>query len=275
MSFDAKEELITATKKNPHLQLLLQTIIQGFPEKVSELPTELQHYFNFKEELSYLKENKIVGPKSQIPKMLKNIHQGHAGIHSCLRRARQILYWKGQYDDIIELVKTCSVCEQTQKDNIKDIVLVKKIPTLPWQLVASDLFELKGKTYLVICDSYSGYLDFRQLKGQTLYEVIEQLKRWFSVHELQTNNGTQYMSREFKTIQKEWKFNHVTSSPHHYQGNGLAEKAVQVAKNILKKGSTSTCFIKLEKYTKKLYFWFTQPTSIQQNNQISITYKRH
>ncbi|XP_026736437.1 uncharacterized protein LOC113499995 [Trichoplusia ni] len=156
-----------------------------------------------------------------------------------LMERRQILYWKGQYDDIIKLVKTCSVCEQTQKDNIKDIVLIKKIPTLPWQIVASDLFELKGKTYLVICDSYSGYLDFQQLKGQSSYEVIEQLKRWFAVQgipeELQTDNGTQYMSREFKIFQKEWKFNHVTSSPHHHQGNGLAEKAVQVAKNILKK----------------------------------------
>lgn len=55
MSLDAKAELITATKEDPHLQLLRQAIIQGFPEKISKLPTELQHYFNFKEELSYLK----------------------------------------------------------------------------------------------------------------------------------------------------------------------------------------------------------------------------
>lgn len=199
MSLDAREELNVATKEDPHLQLLLKTIMQGFPENINDLPTELQHYFNFKEELSYfkgiiLKGDKIVVPKSQIPKMLKSIHQGHLGIQSCLRRARQFLYWKGQHHDITKLVKRCSVCEQTQRNNTKDTVLVKKIPTLPWQMVASDLFELKGKTYIVICDSYSGYLDFQQLKGQTSYEVIEQLKRWFSVHgipeELQTDNGT-------------------------------------------------------------------------------------
>ena len=134
---------------------------------------------------------------------------------------RQFLYWKGQYDDIVKLVRNCSVCEQTQRDNIKDTVLIKRIPTLPWQIVASDLFELKGKTCLVICESYSGYLDFQQLKGQSSYEVIEQLKKWFSVHEipeeLQTDNGTKYISREFKIFQKECKFNHVTSSPHHHQ----------------------------------------------------------
>lgn len=254
MSLDATEELINATKEDPHLQSLLKTIMQGFPEKAIELPTELQHYFNFKEELSYLKGiifkgDKIVVPKSQIPKMLKHIHQGHLGIQSCLRRARQFLYWKGQYEDIIKLVKGCSVCEQTQRNNIKDTVLVKKIPTLPWQIVASDLFELNGKIYLVICDSYSGYLDFQQLKGQSSYEVIEQLKKWFSVHgvpeELQSDNGTQYMSREFKIFQKEWGFNHVTSSPHHHQGNGLAEKAVQTAKNILRKCSIDKSDVQL------------------------------
>ncbi|GBP16998.1 Retrovirus-related Pol polyprotein from transposon 17.6 [Eumeta japonica] len=148
MSLNAKEELINAAKEDSHLQLLLKTIQQGFPEKVNELPTELQHYFNFKEELTYLKiifkGDKIVVPKSQIQKILKSIHQGHLGIQSCLRRARQFLYWKGQYDDIVKLVKSCSVCEQTQRDNCKNTVLVKKIPTLPWQIVSSDLFELKG-----------------------------------------------------------------------------------------------------------------------------------
>ena len=52
MPVDAREELIKATKEDSHLQLLLKTIMQGSPEKV---PTELRHYFNFKEELSYLK----------------------------------------------------------------------------------------------------------------------------------------------------------------------------------------------------------------------------
>lgn len=188
-------------------------------------------------------------PKSQIPKMLKHIHQGHLGIQSCLKRARQFLYWKGQYEDILKLVRECPVCEKTQRDNVKDTVLVKRIPTLPWQIVASDLFELHGKTYLVICDSYSGFLDLQQLKGQSSYEIIEQLKRWFSVHgvpeELQTDNGTQYMSREFKIFQKEWIFNHVTSSPHHHQGNGLAERAVQTAKNILRKCSIDKSDVQL------------------------------
>ncbi|GLV37576.1 hypothetical protein CBL_20388 [Carabus blaptoides fortunei] len=156
--------------------------MQGFPEKVMEFPTELRHYFNFKEELSHvkgiiLKGDKIVVPKLQIPKMLKHIHQGHLDIQSCLRRARQFFYWQGQYVDIIKLVKGCSVSEQTQRNNIKATVIVKRIPTLPWQIVASDLFELNGKTYLVICDNYSGYLDFQQLKGSPNQRLFSRITR--------------------------------------------------------------------------------------------------
>jgi hypothetical protein len=31
------------------------------------------------------------------------------------------------------------------------------IPTLPWSIVASDLFEWEGNDYLVLVDSYSGW----------------------------------------------------------------------------------------------------------------------
>lgn len=69
--------------------------MQGLLENVNE-----QHYFNFKEELSYskgiiYKGDKIVVSKSQIHKMLKSIHQRYLRIQSCLRSARQFLYWKG------------------------------------------------------------------------------------------------------------------------------------------------------------------------------------
>ena len=109
MSIDAREEVIKATKDS-HLQLLLKTIMQGFQEKVNELPMELQHYFNFKEELTYLKGIIFKGDKLVVAKLLTP----NLGTQSCLRRARQFLYWKGQYDDIVKLVTNCSVYEQTE-----------------------------------------------------------------------------------------------------------------------------------------------------------------
>ena len=50
-----------------------------------------------------------------------------------------------------------------------------------------------------------------------------------------TDNGPQFSSIIFKQYSKEYGFQHQTASPHYPQSNGLAEKAVQTAKNLIKK----------------------------------------
>ena len=93
-----------------------------------------------------------------------------------------------------------------QKANTKEAVLTKEIPELPWQIVASDLFEFKGDSYLVIYDSYSGFLDLQKLKNQTSCQVITHFKQWFATHwipqRLESDNDTQCISKEFKEFQK-------------------------------------------------------------------------
>ncbi|KAJ8869631.1 hypothetical protein PR048_028624 [Dryococelus australis] len=46
---------------------------------------------------------------------------------------------------------------------LKKPLRVEDIPSCPWMYVASDLFQLKGKNFLAIADSYSGYFDFTLL----------------------------------------------------------------------------------------------------------------
>ena len=50
-----------------------------------------------------------------------------------------------------------------------------------------------------------------------------------------TDNGSNYVSREFQEFAREWEFLHVLSSPHHKKSNGRAEVAVKVMKKLLKK----------------------------------------
>ena len=104
-----------------------------------------------------------------------------------------------------------------------------------WTHVSSDIFEWHNKHYIVTTDSYSGWYEIDPLTVLRSTSVIYKLKRSFSTHgipiELQTDNGTQYVSEQFH----DWDIKHVTSSPRYPQSNGLAERAVRSAKELLEK----------------------------------------
>ncbi|UYV84518.1 hypothetical protein LAZ67_X002430 [Cordylochernes scorpioides] len=51
----------------------------------------------------------------------------------------------------------------------------------------------------------------------------------------ETDNGPNFTSRDFKDFQKKWLFDHQTSSPLYPKSNGLAERAIQTAKNLIRK----------------------------------------
>ena len=52
-----------------------------------------------------------------------------------------------------------------------------------------------------------------------------------------SDNGPQFVSREFKVFAQEYGFTHVTSSPRYPCSNGEVERAVRTIKNLLKKAA--------------------------------------
>ena len=58
---------------------------------------------------------------------------------------------------------------------------------------------------------------------------------------LVSDNGPQYSSATFAKFAKEWKFTHITSSPHHTEGNGFAESMMMIVKQILQWAKYSGC----------------------------------
>ena len=50
-----------------------------------------------------------------------------------------------------------------------------------------------------------------------------------------SDNGPCYTSEIFTNLMIEYNVNHITSSPHYLQSNGLAEKYVQIVKNLFYK----------------------------------------
>ena len=127
------------------------------------------------------------------------------------------------------------------------------IPIRPWSKISADLFQLDGNNYLVMVKHYSDYIELDSLSENTLANtVIKAMKRQFARHgipdELVIDNGPQFESHEYSRFAREYGFTIVKSSPYYSQGNGKAESAVKITKNILKKSRKEDPYLALLAY---------------------------
>ena len=87
------QEIKSATEVDAELQALVLIITKGWPGRMAEVPSQLQVYFTFREELSIqdgavFKGKRIVVSSSLKQCMIDKVHVRHLGIQGCLRRAK-------------------------------------------------------------------------------------------------------------------------------------------------------------------------------------------
>ena len=171
--------------------------------------------------------------------MLQKVHEGHLGVESCLRRAREVFYWPLMSSEIKDYVSNCSVCNAVQPSQAREPLIVHEIPKQPWGKVATDLFSFNGENHVVIVDYYSNFIELERIKSTAAQPVIQALKVTFARHGVPecviSDNGPAYASEEFKRFAEQWEFQHVTTSLHYPQSNGKAESAVKTCKTLMKK----------------------------------------
>lgn len=254
VSDNALKSFANNSLTDDELNRLSKVVHEGWPKNISQVDEKIKPYWNFRDQISEIdgvlfNGQKLIVPSANRNKILSDLHLGHHGIEKTIKRARTAVFWTGMQNDIIKYIERCKICQSTQKSNTKEPIMTKEIPQLPWEIVASDLFHLDGKEYVGICDSYSGFYTFKKLNGQTSHEVITILKEVFATHGiprvLESDNGPQYSSKEFKNFANEWNFHHQTSSPKYPRSNGLAEKYVGVAKALINKCSKDNTDIQL------------------------------
>ena len=129
--------------------------------------------------------------------------------------------------DITNEVQSCKTYQVYSKSQPKETLQQHEIPTQPWIKIGVDLFKLQSTHYLLISDYYSRFPIIRRLSGLSSQSVRGQLKYIFSEYGIlmtvMSDNGPQFASEEFKTFTKQYRFNHITSSPHYVQSNGFIE----------------------------------------------------
>ena len=208
---------------------------------------ELHPYWAFQKELTIkdglvLTNNRIVIPSSEHDDILKQIHRGHLGIQKCQLRARETVYWPGISKTIENIISNCETCLKFSANNRKqslDGTLGHEIPTMPWSKLTMDIFTFDNSNYLVVVDYTSKFRLIRRLSSMIAQAVTEMLKSIFAEYGLLTciisDNGPCYISESFAVEMHKLRIQHITTSPHHHQSNGLAEMYVKITKCILQK----------------------------------------
>ena len=235
-----KDEIHT----NETMQLLVQQIQYGWPDHKILVPSEVQPYYPYRQELTtegglIYKAHNILIPPSLRADTLQKLHQSHQGIEKTKRLARESIFWPGMNSQIEELVSNCSTCLHHASANQREPLHPHEIPSRPWQKVATDLFDWNGKPHLIVVDYYSRYPEVSELRNTKARTVINKTKSIFSRHGIPesvvSDNGPQYSSEEYKQFANDYNFIHNTISPRYPQSGGLHEKTVQTVKNLLEK----------------------------------------
>ena len=241
---DKLQQIQQATQDNDTMALLKHTITFGWPHTVQELPKELQAYWTFREEMTVedgliLKATRIVIPPSMRESTLHQLHEGHLGFTKCYNRAKQTVYWPNLRKELEELVLNCQLCLKHSQAKCKPKPtpsFSQEIPVVPWTKLASDIFRFQNDSYLLIVDFTSRFPIVCKLKSMTAKHVASHFSEVFGEYgwldTLLTDNGPCYASHEFKQLMLDMSVNHITSSPNYPQSNGLAEKYVQIVKNL-------------------------------------------
>ena len=246
LSPDKYAEFKNATAEDAVVQVLQDTVLDGWPNTKVELPLEIRPYRTYREEISCIdgllfKGHKLIVPHALRSQMLEKIHKFHQAIVKCKQRARDVLFWPGMSAQIEEQVARCSICSQYQRANAKEPMIIQETPDRPWAKVVADLFEYKNVTYLLTVDYYSKWIEVDKLDNLSSKNAISYIKSQFARHgipdELKSDNGPQFRSSEFTEFSSKYGFVHTTSSPYYPQANGEAERGVQTIKSLLKKAA--------------------------------------
>ena len=177
---------LQATAADPSLQTLLQTVKSGWPDHNADLPAGLLPSWHICDEIStghglLFKGQRIIVPSACRKAIRDSLHDSaHLGIDSCVRRARDTVYWPCINVEIKEYIKSSPICADYQRAESPELMLQPVKPSRPWEVVSADIFSYSGKDYLVTVDHFCGFFEIDHLHTMTSQSDINKLRSHFA-----------------------------------------------------------------------------------------------
>lgn len=189
-------------------------------------------YFSVRDEFSVhdgviFRRQQIVVPVTLRKDMKRKLRASHLGAESCLRGARETIFWPNMYAELKEMIATCETCRKYETSHQKESLIPHEVSSRPWEQEGVDLFELNIKEYMITVDYYINFWESDRLTSTTSSAVVLKLKNHFARYgcpdRLINDNGPQFMLSEFRKLTNDWDFEHRTSSPGNSKANGKVE----------------------------------------------------
>ncbi|KAM7406893.1 hypothetical protein PAMA_002878 [Pampus argenteus] len=195
--------------------------------------------------------NQVVVPQRFQPEVLKLAHDnllaGHLGVNKTYDRVLRCFFWPGLKADVRNHCRTCHVCQLSGKPNqtIPPFPLYP-IPVVgePFEHVIVDCVGPLPRTksghqfLLTIMCSNTRFPEAIPLRKITASVVIKALIKFFSLFGLprvvQTDQGTNFMSKVFAQVVKQLDISHCYSSAYHPESQGALERFHQTLKSMLR-----------------------------------------
>ena len=139
---------------------LCHTILRGFPEAKSELPSDIYPYWAVRDNLSVcdnilIYKNRPIIPKPLRSEVIEHLHSAHQGVTGM--KARACLYWPAMDNDIRNYRIRFRDCNTITPYQRKEPIILSESPEYPFQQVVVGYFQLKEFSYLLDADTVVGY----------------------------------------------------------------------------------------------------------------------
>ena len=217
---DKIQSIKDSTQSDPAMSELKEVIYTGWPETLKELPQKFRQFWSYRDEFSVdngliLKGDRVYIPKPHRQCILENLHTGHLGIIKTQLRARKDVYWPKINEDIENPCNQCAISQDHQRTQTNEPLEQFDIPSRPWSVIGTDLFQIDNDQYLMTVDYYTKFPLVDKLAKPAMSETaVSILKDHCSImgipDVIRSGNGPHCSSQIFTKFTSEWGIKHIS-----------------------------------------------------------------
>ncbi|KAL2077976.1 hypothetical protein ACEWY4_025661 [Coilia grayii] len=172
---------------------------------------------------------------------------GHTGVRKTCDRIVRRFFWPRLKRDVASYVKSCHVCQMTAKPNQRmPVAPLQPIPVMsnPSEHLIVDCVgplprSKAGHSFLltVMCQAtrYPAAYPLRSITTKSVLKALVNFTSTFGIPKvIQSDQGSNFMSKQFSRALRQLKARHNISSAHHPQSQGALERFHQTLKSLLR-----------------------------------------